>query len=92
MEILQKVQKDLKDKNIEPESLKMESSSSQCSVTSIGQREEIQKDVFKIPNKARFTRSDSRGDTGHSSARERSGTELSAAHLKENGIPSPHKW
>ena len=53
LEILQKIQKDL-------ELLKIESSSCQCSVTSIGQRKEIQKDVFEIPNMSRLTRRDSR--------------------------------
>ena len=39
-------------------------------------------------------RRDSREDTGHSSALEakRSGTELTAIHLDNDGIPPPHKW
>ena len=39
-------------------------------------------------------RRDSREDTGHSSALEskRSGTGLSATHLKENSFSSPHRW
>ena len=74
--------------------LKNESSSCQCSTTSVGQREEFQKDVFQILNKSRIARKDSREDTGHSSAheRKRNDTELSATHLKENGIPSPNRW
>ena len=55
--------KNLQDRNIEPESLKIESSSCQCSMTSNGHREEIQKYVFQIPNKSRNTRRDSREDT-----------------------------
>ena len=63
-------------------------------MTSIGQTEEIQNDVFQIPNKSSITRRNSREDTGHSSARETKGnrTELSATHLMENRIPSPHRW
>ena len=63
-------------------------------MASIGGREEIQKDVFQIPNKSRITRSDTREDTGHSWAQEmkRSGTELSATLVKENEIPLPHRW
>ena len=48
--------------------LKIESSSCQCSMTSIGRKDEIQKDVFRIPNKSRITRKDSREDTEHFSA------------------------
>ena len=53
-------------------------------MTSIGRREEFQKDVFQIPNKSRITQRGSREDCGHSSvqATKRSGTELSATHLK----------
>ena len=63
-------------------------------MTSIGQGNEMQKDVLQIPNKSRISRRDSRDDIGHSSALEtkRSGTELSATHLKEHGIPSLHGW
>ena len=45
-------------------------------------------------NKSRMMRRDSREDTGHSSALEmkRNGMELSAIHLKENGIPQPLRW
>ena len=39
-------------------------------MTSNGQREEIQKNVFQVPNVSRITRRDSREDTGHSSALE----------------------
>ena len=68
------------------ENLKIGSSSCQCSMTSIGRREAIQKSVFQIPNKSR-----SGEDTGHSSALEakRSATELSVKLLKETGIPQP---
>ena len=47
--------------------------------------QEIQKSAFRIPNKSRITRGDFFEDIGHSLARvmERSGTELSAAHLKK---------
>ena len=47
-----------------------ESSSCQCSMTSIGQRKEIQKYVSRIPNKSRTRQKDSRVDTGHCSAQE----------------------
>ena len=73
---------------------KIESPSCQCSMTSDGQREKFQKNVSQIPNKSRSTQKYFRKDTGHSSALEtkRSGMELSVRHLKENGIPQPHKW
>ena len=69
-------------------SLKIESSSCQCSMTSNGQREEIQKSALQIPKKWKITRRSSREDTGQSSAQEtkRSGTELSVTHLKEIGV------
>ena len=74
--------------------LKIESSSCQCSMTSNGQREELQNEVFQIRNKSRSTRRDSRQDTGHSSAPEtkRSGAELSVTHLGENGVASSRIW
>ena len=67
--------------NIEPE------------ILSIGRREEVQKDAFQIRNKSRITRRDSREDTRHSlaPAMRRSGTELSARHLKDTRIPSPQR-
>ena len=53
--------------------LKIRSSSCQCSMTSNGQRKEIQKYVVQIPNK------DSHKDTGHSSVLEtKRSTEISA--------------
>ena len=63
-------------------------------MTSIGRREEVQKDAFQILNKSRITRRDSREDTGHSlaPAMKRSGTELSARHLKDTRIPSAQRW
>ena len=47
--------------------------------------------MFEIPGTSRITRRDSREDIGHTSALEtkRSGTELSATLLKENGFDSP---
>ena len=44
--------------------------------------------------KLRLTPRNSREDTRHSSALEtrRSGMELSVTHLKENVLPSPHRW
>ena len=86
----------VKIKTLNLRNLKIESSSCQCSMASIGQREEIQKDVFKnfTQKKSRPTPRNSREDTGHSSVLEtkRSGMELSFAHLKEKWIPSPHRW
>ena len=63
-------------------------------MTLIGGGEEIQKNVFQVPNKSRITRRDSREDTGHSQAREtkRDGTELSATHQMENRILSSLRW
>ena len=93
LEILQKIQEGLQDRNIEPEKYE-DPSSCQCSMTSNGHREEILRNLFQIPNKSRSMLRDSREDTGHSSALEtkRSGTELSAIHLKENGIPQLRRW
>ena len=82
MEILQKIQKDLQDRNIGPEDLKIESSSCRCSMTSNGQREEILNNVFQIPKKSRSMRSDSRENTGHSSTLE----------TKRSASESPHRW
>ena len=78
---------------LSPKSLKIESSSCQCSMTSNGQRE-VQRNVFRIPNESRITRRDSRKDTGHSSALEttRNGVELSVFRLKEHEILPPHRW
>ena len=74
--------------------LKIQSSSCQCSLTSNGHREENKKNVFQIPKNSKITRRDSLEDSGHSSALEtnRNGMELSVIHLKENGIPPPHRW
>ena len=90
LEIIQKTPKDLQDQNVEPENF--EDRIIFISMTSIGRRESIQQDAVQIPNKSRITQRDSREDTGHSQAQamKRNGTELSAAHLVENGIPSPH--
>ena len=54
-----------------------ELSSCQFSMTWTGQRKEIQKIVFRIPNMSRITRRDSREDTGRSPAQEmnKNGTE-----------------
>ena len=95
LEIFQKIQKDLKGQNIEPE--KFEDRTifmlmfNDIDWTKMGNSKRC------IPNSEqvkKFTRRDSREDTGHSLAWEtrRSGTEISATHLKENGIPSLHRW
>ena len=39
-------------------------------MTSMGQRQEIQKHVFQVANKSRIARRDSREDIGHSLAEE----------------------
>ena len=79
LEILLKIQKS-KIETLNLKSLKIESSSCQCSMTSNEQRDEIHNNIFQIPNKIRITRRDSREDTGHSSALEKKngkGMELS---------------
>ena len=93
LEILQEIQKDVKDHNIEPEDFE-DQIIFVSMFNDLGGGEEIQKNVFQVPNKSRITRRDSREDTGHSQAREtkRNGTELSATHLMENEILSPHRW
>ena len=50
---------------LNPKSLKIESYSCQRSMTSNGHGEEIQRNVFKIPNKSTIARRDSREDAGH---------------------------
>ena len=94
VEILQKIQKDLQDRNIEPEMFEDRIIFMSMFTTSSGHREEIQKNVFQIPYKSRITRRDSREDTGHSLALETNwnGVELSVIHLKEHGILLPHRW
>ena len=47
-----RTRKTYKIETLNPESLKIESSSRQCSMTSNGHREEIQRNVFQIPNKS----------------------------------------
>ena len=68
--------------------LEIESSSCKCSLTSIGGREAIQHNVFRIPNKSRTMRRDSRKDTGHSLdlVMKRICMELTVILLQENGI------
>ena len=79
-EILQKIQKNLQDRYIEPEN---------CEDRFI-----FMSLYFKFRKKSRSMRRDSREDTRHSSALETKSRwmELSATHLKENGTPSPHRW
>ena len=56
LEILQKIQKKTcKIETLNLRILKTESSSCQCSMTSIRRREAMQEDVFQIPNKSRIT-------------------------------------
>ena len=55
--------KSCKVETLNPKSLKIEPSLCQCSMTPNGQREEIQKNVFQIPNKSRISRRDSCEDT-----------------------------
>ena len=74
--------------------LESELSSCQCSTTSNGQEKETQRMVCQILKKSRRTRRDSRMDIGRSSVLEtkRSGMELATPNLRENGIPSLHRW
>ena len=93
LEILQKIQKDLQDRNIEPE--KFEDRIIFMSMfKDIEWTKRIQRNVFRIPNESRITRRDSRKDTGHSSALEttRIGVELSVFRLREHEILPPHRW
>ena len=71
LEILQKIQEDLQDRIIEFEELEDRIIFMPMSMTSNGQREETQNNVFQIPkNKSRTMRRDFREDTGHSWALE----------------------
>ena len=65
------------------------SSSSQCSTTSSGQEKETIRFVFRIENKSRRARRNSRRDTGRSSFLEtkRSGMEKQSSLLRESGLP-----
>ena len=74
--------------------VKIESSSCQYSMISNGQRQDVQNNVFQIPEKSRITRRDCREDIGHSSAPEtkRNGMELTVVRLKENEILPTHRW
>ena len=91
LEILQEIQKYLQDQNIEPEKFEdgiiLMSLSNDIDWIKRGSSE-------RCISKSRIMRRDSREDSGHSSALEtkRSGAELSATHLKENEIPSLHRW
>ena len=60
----------------------------------IRREEEIQNNVFQIPNKSRITRRNSRRGTGHSLdlGVERNGVETKFTFLKENGKPQPTRW
>ena len=94
LEILRKIQKDLPDQNIEPENFEgriifmsmfndiewtMRGNSGKC----ISNSEQVKNYVKRF----------SRGH-GHSQTQptNKNDTELSATHLKENGIPLPQKW
>ena len=92
LEILQKIQKDLQDRNIEPKNFedRIIFMFSDIEWTKKGKFRTM---YFIFGKRSRITRRDSREDTGHSLALEtkRNGMELSVKHLKENGIPPPHK-
>ena len=95
LQILQKIQDDLRKRNIEPQKNSQTGSSScQCSTTSIEQRKEMMEFVFRIQKMSRITRRDSCKDTGRFWVleRKRSGMELFLTHRKENGIPQPIRW
>ena len=91
LEFLRKTQKDLQERNIEPENFE---SSCRCSMILIGREEEIQNSVFQIPNKSRTTRRNSRRSTGHSLDLEakRSGMENQITILKGNDKTQPTWW
>ena len=77
-----------------PKNPKIESSSCRCSMILIGREEEIQNNVFQVPNKSRTTRRNSRKGTGHSLDLEatRCGMENQITLLKENGRRQPTWW
>ena len=72
LEILQKIQNDLRERNIEPEKF-------EDRIIFTSMFNDIEKFSFQIPNKSRITRRDSRKDTGCASGLETkwSGMELS---------------
>ena len=70
--------------------LKIESSSCQCPMTSNGQRNEIQNNVFQIPKKSRCMLRSSRGHWTF--LKKRNGMKVTNIRLKENGFPPPRKW
>ena len=94
-EILQKIPKDLKDQNIEPEKFQdriiFMSIFNDIDWTNRGNSEKM---YFKFRTSQELHGEIIARDIGHSTAREtkRSGTEHPAIHIMGNGIPSPHKW
>ena len=96
LEIFKKILKtrlwNLQDQHIEPEYF--EGRIIILSMSSTGQRKEIQKSVFRIPNKSRITRRDSREDTGHFYAQvmKKNGTERTPTHLEENRCIATEWW
>ena len=69
LDILQKIQEDLQDRNIESEKFEVRSIFMSM-FNDMEWTKEIQKNVLQIPNKSMITRRDSREDIGHSSAPE----------------------
>ena len=65
LDILHKIQKNLEDRQINQNILKIESSSCQCSMTSIGRTDEFQKSVLGISKRSSITQK--RFPLGHSS-------------------------
>ena len=92
LEILQKIQKDLQDRSIDPGHFE-DRIIFMSMFNDIDWTKRRNPDAFQIPNTSRITWRDSREDNGHFSAMETSGsgTELSVTHLKEDRIPSRHR-
>ena len=92
LELLQKIQKELKDQNIEPEKFE-ERIIFMSMFNDINWTKRGNSDVFQSPNKSRSTEEIvARTLKIPRPWREKEVVRNSQLHLTENGIPSPHRW
>ena len=93
LSILQEIQHDLGRRNIQPEEFKDRIIFVSMLMTQSGKR--MMRIVFRMPNKSRITKWDSRKDIGHSwvqGRRKGSGMALLLTLKKGKGIVQPTKW
>ena len=93
LEILQKIQEDLQDRNFEPEDFKdriiFMSMFNDIEWTKRGNTETC---IFNSEQVKNYAKRFSQGHCSSALETKRSGMELSVTHLKEDLIPQPHKW